>query len=157
MRALFALLLFVAAASCDARRTEAHGADRAATLSIDHAWAAPTPAGVDVSAGYFTIHNSSAAEDRLLSATSPRAARVEVHEMSMDGAVMRMRAVDRLAIGPGQDVELGPGGMHLMFYGVTAPFTEGETIPVRLTFEAAGAIDVSLPVRHAAPEGHAGH
>jgi copper(I)-binding protein len=150
MRALIPLLFLIAAASCNAP-PQAH------TLAIEEAWAAPTPAGVDVSAGYLTIVNGTAAEDHLLGATSPRAERVELHEMSMDGAVMRMRPVDTLTIAPGEHVELGPGGMHLMFYGVTEPFTEGQDIPVQLTFETAGAINVTLPVRRAAPESHATH
>jgi copper(I)-binding protein len=98
-------------------------------------------------AGYLTLVNDSANADHLLSASSPRAERVEVHEMTMEGGVMQMRAVERLAIGPGQSIELAPNGRHLMFYGVTQPFAAGETILVRLTFEHAGAIDVSLPVR----------
>lgn len=76
----------------------------------------------------------------------------------MNGAVMQMRAVERLEIAAGQDVQLGPGGMHLMFFGVTEPFAEGQTIPVHLVFETAGAVDVNLPVnRRGAPShGHSG-
>lgn len=67
--------------------------------------------------------------------------------MAMDGAVMRMRKVDRLEIGAGQEVRLGPGGLHLMFFGVGEPFAEGQSIPVHLVFETAGAMDVTLPVQ----------
>jgi copper(I)-binding protein len=70
--------------------------------------------------------------------------------MSMDGAVMRMRQIEGgLAAPAGATVTLSPGGMHLMFYGVTQPFAEGESIPVTLTFEHAGDIGVTLPVRRA--------
>jgi copper(I)-binding protein len=77
----------------------------------------------------------------------------------MDGGVMQMRAVARLAIPPGQSIELAPNGRHLMFYGVRQPFAAGETILVRLTFEHAGEIDVSLPVRRpgASPADHNEH
>lgn len=155
MRSLVALLFSLAIASCGAPSTTPTQA--AAELSVTQAWAAPTPAGVDVSAGYLNISNDTASEDRLLSATSPRAERVEIHEMSMDGAVMRMRQVETLSIAPGQRVELAPGGMHLMFYGVNEPFAEGQDIPLQLTFETGGIVDVSLPVRRGAPEGHNAH
>jgi copper(I)-binding protein len=126
-------------------------------LAAHNAWAAPTPAGVDVAAGYMTIANPTATADRLLSATSPRAARVEVHEMSMDGSIMRMRPLERLEIPARGEVRLAPGGNHLMFFGVEEPFAQGQTIPVRLVFEHAGAIDVTLPVRRSAPANHNAH
>jgi periplasmic copper chaperone A len=128
-----------------------------AAIAIERAWATPTPAGVDVSAGYLAIVNATAADDRLLGATSPRAERAEIHEITMEDGVMRMRRIDVLTIPAEEEIEFGPGGMHLMFYGVTEPFSEGQSIPVRLTLETAGAIDVNLPVRHAAPERHAAH
>lgn len=125
-----------------------------AAFVVHDAWAAPTPAGVDVAAGYLTITNHSGAADRLLSATSARAERVEVHEMTMNGAVMQMRAVESLNIPAGGDVTLGPGGMHLMFFGVSQPFIEGQTIPVHLVFETAGAMDVNLPVNRRGGPAH---
>jgi copper(I)-binding protein len=144
-----AAALFVALTGCGQSSETPTAAQEApaAVLHVENGWAAPTPGGVDVSAGYLTLVNDSANADHLLSASSPRAERVEVHEMTMEGGVMQMRAVERLAIGPGQSIELAPNGRHLMFYGVTQPFAAGETILVRLTFEHAGAIDVSLPVR----------
>jgi copper(I)-binding protein len=71
--------------------------------------------------------------------------------MSMEGAVMQMRPAGPLPIPARQSVTLAPNGLHLMFMGVTQPFAEGEEIPVRLSFEHAGAVDVSLPVRRQAP------
>jgi periplasmic copper chaperone A len=144
---ILAAALFVALAACGQPSEAPVQEAPAAVLHVENAWAAPTPGGVDVSAGYLTLVNDTAAEDALLGASSPRAERVEVHEMTMDGGVMQMRAVARLAIAPGQSIELAPNGRHLMFYGVTQPFAAGETIAVRLTFERAGEIDVSLPVR----------
>jgi copper(I)-binding protein len=158
---IFAAALLIALAACG-QPSEAPPATQeapAAVLHVENAWAAPTPGGVDVSAGYLTLVNDTAAEDALLSASSPRAERVEVHEITMEGGVMQMRAVARLAIPAGQSIELAPSGRHLIFYGVTQPFAAGETIPVRLTFEHAGAVDVSLPVRRpGAPSAeHGGH
>ena len=153
---VLALALF--AAACGAPQTHAPEANEAqsAELTLSEAWAAPTPGGVDVSAGYVTITNGTANEDRLLSVSSPRAERAEVHEMSMDGGVMRMRAVEGgLAIAAGETVVLGPGGLHLMFYGVTQPFTEGESVPVTLRFETAGDRTLEMPVRRS-ESGHGG-
>jgi hypothetical protein len=145
---ILAAAFFVALTACgQPSETPVAQEAPASVVHVEGAWAAPTPGGVDVSAGYLTLVNDTVAEDALLSASSPRADRVEVHEMTMDGGVMQMRAVARLVIPAGQSVELAPSGRHLMFYGVTQPFAVGETILVRLTFEHAGAIDVSLPVR----------
>lgn len=158
MKALFplSLLLIAVATACGAptSQSSAHEMHAEAALTVHDAWAAPTPSGVDVAAGYLTISNGTAAQDRLVSATSPRAERVEVHEMTMNGAVMQMRPVARLDVPAGGDVQLGPGGMHLMFYGVSEPFVAGQTIPLHLVFERAGAIDVELPVQRTAPHSH---
>lgn len=149
MKQLVALAALIVAA-CGAPQPDPapHAtANLPAGLELREAWAAPTPGGVDVSAGYLVIANGGAA-DRLMSATSPRAAKVEVHEMSMDGAVMHMRAVEGgLAIPAGEIVTLAPGGLHLMFSGVTQPFVPGEQIPLTLTFEHAGVREAMLPVR----------
>lgn len=153
MRTWIVLIALSLAAACGAPAPSA--SNEQPTLGVVDAWAAPTPGGVDVSAGYLTIANGTTSEDRLLSAASPRAERVELHEMSMDADVMRMRAIDGLAIPARSDVTLEPGGRHLMFFGVAQPFAVGEQIPVTLNFETAGQVDVVLPVRAraAAPDG----
>lgn len=153
MRLLLAALALTFAACAPAAPAPAQ-AQTGSTLEVRDTWASPTPRGVDVSAGYLTIVNRGRETDRLIAVESPRAARVEVHEMSMDGSVMRMRAVERLEIGPGARVTLGPGGLHLMFFGVTQPFAEGEDISVRLQFERAGLVEAQLRVRHGASHGH---
>lgn len=153
MKKLFALALLAAAAACGSPQTpetpenSSAAADLPQGLEIRDPWAAPTPGGVDVSAGYLSIANGGAA-DRLVSVSSPRAGRVEVHEMRMDGDVMIMRQVEGgLAIPASETVTLAPGGLHLMFMGVTQPFAAGEEIPVTLTFENAGVRELALPVR----------
>jgi periplasmic copper chaperone A len=144
----FAAALVLALAGCgpvaEAPRVETQVQDE---IRVENAWAAPTPGGVAVSAGYLTIINGTGARDRLVAASSPRAARVEIHDMAMQDGVMQMRPMEALAIAPGGRETLAPGGRHLMFFGVTQPFVEDETIPVRLTFEVAGELDISLPVR----------
>jgi periplasmic copper chaperone A len=121
-----------------------------AKLEISLPWAAVTPTGAKVGAGYLTIANPGEA-DKLLGAASPRAKKVEVHEMKMEGAMMSMRPVESLDVPAGATITLAPGGYHLMFIDIDAPFVEGQTIPVTLTFEKAGAVDVVLSVSKAAP------
>ncbi|MEZ5958573.1 MAG: copper chaperone PCu(A)C [Hyphomonadaceae bacterium] len=115
-------------------------------ISVSEAWAAVTPNGATVGAGYMTISNVGPA-DTLVSATSPRAQSVELHEMSMDGNVMRMRPVTSFTVPADGVVSLTPNGLHLMLTGLTGPLVAGETVPLTLTFERAGVVEVSLPVR----------
>jgi hypothetical protein len=119
----------------------------AATLTIADAWASATPGGARVSAGYMTIRNPAGAADQLIGAESPRAGRVELHVMEMDGAMMQMRPTARVDVPAGGEAVLAPGGTHLMFLDVAAPFTPGETIPVTLTFAQAGRVEATLAVR----------
>lgn len=115
-------------------------------ISISDAWVAVTPNGATVGAGYMTISNVGPA-DTLVSASSPRAQSVELHEMSMDGNVMRMRPVASFTVPADGAVSLTPNGLHLMLTGLSGPLVAGESVPVTLTFERAGAIEISLPVR----------
>ena len=158
MRALLIAITLAVSACNPAVDTAPQAEAPAGRLEVRDAWASPTPGGVNVSAGYLTIVKGAGDADRLVSASSPRAGRVELHEMAMAGDVMQMRPAGALDIAAGAQVELAPGGLHLMFYEIATPFAEGETIPVTLTFERAGAVDVALPVqRPAAGAGHGGH
>jgi periplasmic copper chaperone A len=155
--AIFALIALFAA-GCGASSQSPQAQSQSAQhghITLTNTWAAPTPGGVDVSAGYLTITNNSSEPDQLIAASSPRAQRMEIHSMDMSGGVMRMRALETLPIAAGESAELAPGGNHLMFFGVATPFAEGENIPVRLTFTRAGDIDIELPVRRGSS--HAGH
>lgn len=131
-------------------------------IAIAEPWAAATPNGATVAAGYLIVNNPTADADTLVSVASPRAARVEMHEMKMEGEMMRMRAVEALEAPAGGALVLAPGGYHLMFIGIDAPFVKGQEAPVTLTFAKAGAINVVLPVRDrleakADGDGHSGH
>ena len=119
----------------------------AAPLTVTDAWASATPGGAGVSGGYLTITNPTAQADTLVAVESPRASHVEIHEMSMEGNVMRMRRVDSIEAPAGGSVSLAPGGMHLMFMDAPEPFAVGESVPVTLTFIRAGEVEVTLPVR----------
>ena len=116
-------------------------------LAISGAFTRATLPNAPVGGGFLTITNTGSADDRLVSATSPAAEDVQIHEMKMDGDMMKMSQLpDGLVIPAGQTVTLAPGGYHLMFMKLKAPFVEGQAVPVTLTFEKAGTIDVRLEV-----------
>lgn len=111
--------------------------------------------GAKVGGGGFTIRNNGSDDDRLISAESPAAGRVELHEMTMQNDVMKMRQLEEgIAIPAGETVDLNSGSLHLMFMAVEKPFAEGDSVPVILTFEKAGKIDYMLPVGSAAGGAH---
>ena len=119
----------------------------------------------------FTIENKGTAPDRLVGAQSAAAQKVEIHEMKMDGNVMRMRELEKgLEIPAGGSVTLAPGGYHLMLQQLKAPLVKDSQVPVTLVFkDAKGALSrlsLQLPVRATAPAaagagnqhmGHGGH
>lgn len=118
------------------------------SLKIEHPYARATPPNAPVSGGYMTIRNSGAEADRLISGEAAFADRVEIHEMAMDGEVMKMRQLaDGLEIPAGGEVVLKPGGYHVMFIGIDSQFKAGETRNVKLTFEKAGSIDLEFEVQ----------
>jgi copper(I)-binding protein len=122
-------------------------AAHAAAIAIEHPWSRPTPPSAPTAVGYLTIINRSGEPDRLVAVSSPAAAQVSVHSMSMTGGVMRMRPVDALPIPPAAPVTLAPDGDHLMFIGLKRPFKAGDHIPVTLTFEHAGQTRTALIVQ----------
>lgn len=100
-----------------------------------------------VGGGFITITNTGSTDDVLIGAESPSADHMELHEMAMEGDVMKMRPVKNgIPVPAGQTVELKPGGLHMMFMKVTEPFVEGGKVNVKLTFQKAGSVDVVLPV-----------
>jgi len=116
-------------------------------LVIDHPVARATPPNAPVSGGYMTIHNNGTEADRLLSGEAAFAERVEIHEMSMEGEVMKMRQLtDGLEIPAGGEVVLKSGGYHIMFIGLEQQINEGDKYTVTLVFEKAGSVEVEFNV-----------
>ncbi len=134
------------------------GSVKAGTLTIEQPWSRATPGGAKVGGGYVRITNAGQASDKLIGGSFPGASRVEVHEMSLDGDVMRMKQVQGgLEIKAGSTVELKPGGHHLMFMDLKEPLKEGQTVKGTLVFEKAGTVNVEYTVRGmggAAPAEH---
>jgi len=134
---------------------------KAGDLVIASAWSRATPSGAKVAGAYLTVENKGASADRLVSGSADIAGRVEIHEMTMDGGVMRMRPLDKgLAIDPGKTVKLAPGGYHIMLMDLKSPLKQGDKVPVTLQFEKAGKVNVALDVQGVgaqAPGGHGDH
>jgi periplasmic copper chaperone A len=123
-------------------------AQSSGTIVIEKPFSRATPGGAQVGAGYFTIINKGAVADRLVSASSPAAGQVQIHEMSMQDNVMKMRELaSGLPVGAGKTVALSPGGYHLMLMGLKSPLKAGDKVPVTLTFEKAGKVEVTLDVQ----------
>lgn len=133
---------------------------RAGDLLIGDPWTRAVAARAPTAAAYMTIRNAGSTADRLVGAETPQAGRVELHEMSLTDGIMRMRPIpEGIAIPPGQEVRLAPGGQHLMLVGPQGGFIQGARVPLTLVFERAGRVDVELAVEAAGARGtgHDGH
>jgi hypothetical protein len=119
-------------------------AHAAAPVAVEGAWARVAVKGQDSSGAYMTI---TAREPlTLLGAETPAAGIVEIHQMLMQGDVMKMRAAGALPLAPGQPLKLGPGGYHFMLMDLKVPFTAGSQITMTLRFKDAKGQVQTLPV-----------
>lgn len=116
-------------------------------ISLSGHWTRAMLPGQKAGGGFVTIVNNGGDDDRLVSVSTPGVKRAEIHEMSVVDDVMKMRPLaEGLPLPAGETVELKPGGYHLMFMGVEEPFEEGGMVPVVLTFEKAGDVELMLPI-----------
>jgi len=126
-------------------------------ITIEAPWARATPGGAKVAGGYMKITNNGKESDRLVGGTVPFAGRFEIHEMAMDGGMMKMRELPKgIEIKPGETVELKPGSYHIMFQELKTGLKQGETVKGSLVFEKAGKVDVEYrvgPIGGNAPSG----
>ena len=135
----------------------AHAHADAAHVKAENAWLRASVPGQQASGGFMVL---TAQEPLKLVGVETTAAGVaEVHEMKMDGDVMRMRAVESLDLPQGQPVALKPGGYHLMLQQLKGPLLKDSQIPVTLVFKdgkgAVSRLSLQLPVRTTAPAGAA--
>jgi periplasmic copper chaperone A len=133
----------LAVAAVFAMSVAAH-AQRSVDIEVKSAWARPTVAG-QMGTGAF-MHLTSREGARLLGASSDVAGVVEIHEMAMEGNVMRMRAIRSLDLPSGGTVELKPGGHHIMLMDLKRPLATGEKIKVELRLETRDKKLVTQPV-----------
>lgn len=130
---------------------------RIGQLKIEHPYARATVPGQKVAGGFMKIENKGAA-DQLIAASSPVAGEMQLHTMTMDGNVMKMREVKVIDVPANGSVELKPGGLHLMFMDIKSPLKVGEAVPVKLKFQKAGEVEIKVPVREiGAGSGHMRH
>jgi copper(I)-binding protein len=120
---------------------------KAGSIEIKHPWARATPKGATVAGGYMKLINTGTTADRLIGGTNANSEKFEIHQMSMDNGVMKMRPLPSgVEIKPGQTVEFSPGSYHLMFVGLEAPFEKGKRVKGTLQFEKAGTVDIEYVV-----------
>ncbi len=122
-------------------------ADDHASMVVNNAHARPTVPGQTSGAAYIDIENKGKTSDRLLTVSSPAAQSAEVHSMTMDGSIMRMREVTQLELKPAAKLTMGPGdGYHIMLVGLKKALRPGAKIPLNLRFEKAGKIELEAVV-----------
>ena len=128
-------------------------ASAAAQVAVTEPWVRGTVAGQKATGAFMQL--KSANDAALVGAASPVAKIVEIHQMKMDGGVMKMSAVDRLPLPAGKPVDLKPGGYHVMLMDLTQQLKEGQNVPVTLTIEdKAGTkttVEVTAVVKPLAP------
>ena len=146
MTSLLPSTLLAAALALTAHAASAHEY-KAGSIEIKHPWARATPKGATVAGGYLKLINTGTAPDRLIGGSNANAEKFEIHKMSMDDGVMKMRPLaNGVEIKPGETVEFKPGSYHLMFVGLKQPFEKGKRVKGTLQFEKAGTVDVEYVV-----------
>lgn len=150
MRSLvrFACFMVVMALAGPALASDAAKGD----ITVADAWARASM--VKNGAAYITIMNRGAKADRLVAAATPVAGKAELHTHIMDGDIVRMRRVAAIEVAAQSHTELKPGGTHIMLMGLKKHLKAGETIPLTLTFETAGQIEIMAHVRKTGAMSH---
>jgi periplasmic copper chaperone A len=117
------------------------------SIHIGEPWARATPKGASAGAGYMTITNKGTAPDRVSCVSDDASGQCQIHSMTMEDGVMKMRPVEGgLEIKPGETVTLQPGGLHVMFVGLKHPLEQGQSIKATLKFDKAGTVEVAYPI-----------
>ncbi|MCA1790233.1 MAG: copper chaperone PCu(A)C, partial [Thioalkalivibrio sp.] len=101
------------------------------------------------SAGYLMLRNTGSAADALVSVETEVADTAELHSVSLDGGIMRMRAVDSIPVPAGGEVVLEPGGYHIMLIGLRSALAEGDSVAMVLRLRSGAEVELVAPVRRA--------
>ncbi len=128
-------------------------------LVVGQPFAATSAKGVKAGAGYMTITNNGDTPDRLISVKADFPM-VQMHaSVEKDGIAKMVHLHDGIELLPGETVTLAPGGLHVMFMGLTEPLVEGEMVPATLIFETAGELDMEFKIeaRQTIMDMHKGH
>lgn len=139
MRFALALIATLCVGACSSPET-------GPAMRVDDAWSRPTMPGMSMGVAYFTLTNGTDADDELIAASTPLAARVEMHETAMEEGMARMRPLTEIVVPARGRVEVKPGGIHLMLVDLAQPLPEGSRVPMTLEFRNAGKVAVDLSV-----------
>ncbi len=123
------------------------GSAQAGDITVSNAWARASIGMGKTGAAFMTLKNTGKVDDRLVSASSDVAKKVSVHTSLMENGIMKMRPVKAIEVPAGGMVMLKPGGLHIMFMGLKAPFKQGESFTLKLQFEKAGSIDTVVSIK----------
>jgi copper(I)-binding protein len=115
-------------------------------ITIQEPWVRASLGNAPNSAAYMTLETVAATPDRLISGSTPVAAKVELHTHIMEGGVAKMRPVEAIEVAPGAPTVLEPGGPHVMLRGLTQKLEAGATMPLTLVFERAGEVTLEVSV-----------
>jgi copper(I)-binding protein len=117
------------------------------SIHISQPWSRATPKGAASGAGYMTVTNKGTAPDRVSCVSSDASVQCQIHTMTMEDGVMKMRPVEGgLEILPGQTITLKPGGFHIMLLDLKHPLEQGQSVKATLKFDHAGTVDVEYPI-----------
>ena len=148
---LFAAIVSLAYGTIPARAAEYD----VGSIHIAQPWSRATPKGAKAGVGYMTITNEGTAPDKVSCVSDDASAQCQIHSMTMEGGVMKMRPVEGgLEIKPGQTITLKPGGFHVMFVDLKHQLEQGKTVKATLKFDNAGTVDVEYPVVAIGAPGH---
>jgi periplasmic copper chaperone A len=134
-------ILGLCVSGCSAERGE-----QAIGIVISDGWTRPTTDGMSMGVAYFTITNGTQRDDTLIAATTPVAARVEMHESTFEGGMARMRPLAGIRVPARGRVAVAPGGIHLMLVDLARPLVAGTRVPLTLEFRNAGPVTIELAV-----------
>jgi copper(I)-binding protein len=147
--ALLALAAYPAVAQAQAPQTPAPQMRLPQTppspVIVEAPWARASVGNSRIAVAYMTLRNGGSSPDRLLAVESP-VGRAELHTMTMDNNVMRMRPVEAVDIPAGGSAMLQPSGLHIMLLDLREPLRAGTEVPLTLRFERAGTVAVTVPV-----------
>jgi periplasmic copper chaperone A len=144
-RGLATLLAF---SSLQLLASQLHAADyKVGSIQISQPWARATPKGASSGAAYMTVTNSGTTAQHLNCVSSDAATECQIHEMTMDGGVMKMRPVQGgLEVKPGETVMLKPGGFHVMLVGLKGPLQAGKSMDATFKVDDGATVQVEFPV-----------
>lgn len=139
----FAAITFISSSSFAHKDEAAKIVVNVAGVEVSDAWAR---AGKPNSAAFMNVKNTTKQERKIVSASTDVAPRVELHDHIKDGDVMKMRAVEAIVIPAGGEVNLMPGGKHVMLFDLGKGLDEGQMIKLTLTLDNGAKIGLDVPV-----------